>query len=273
MTWSQSISTAVLLALNLASCTPSRPSIESLVEKRDALEEQVRQIKKQVSLNRSLINQAAAEQSRLSEARSAALKGLREVAAAIQSSAQEFQDYRSRYRSVIQSKAHGMHIGDFSVGTRSYQSVTVSSVSNTQLSFMHSGGAAKVELGELPDELQELFAFDPSLSGEDRPSSAEDPLAEAIKLAQSRISQLSESEIADSGPLPETVAMPATPAPAPGTRQGASFSSTEEPYWKRTNSFTGSYWAPMSTRKKKVGGVNSARRYGYSDGSIFYYGP
>ena len=273
MFWGRTIATGALLALPLTACTPSGSSISALAEKRVALEEQLDQIKKQISSERTALNQAVAEHSQLSKSRSGAIKDLREVAAAIQTAAQDFQDYRNRYRAVIQSKAHGMHLGDFSVGIRNYQSVVVSSVNNIQLSFMHSGGAAKVELAQLPDELQELFAFDPSLVEETRDAQDGDPLAEAIKLAQSRVNQLSESPLTDGNGVTGPGAPPASLPPANGIVQGASTSTADEPYWKKTNSFTGSYWAPMSTRKKKVGGVNSTRRYGYSDGSIFNYSP
>jgi hypothetical protein len=71
---------------------------------------------------------------------------------------EEFAAYKKEYRMYIRQKAPGMILKDQTLVERNFPQLKVRSVDDTWFTFEHEGGFARVFMGEVSQELRDLFA-------------------------------------------------------------------------------------------------------------------
>lgn len=146
----------------LPSCHRSEGSLTDLESAIDDLSAKSSQLKKAASALRS-------ELTLLRESMASMAAELDKTCAqAIADSTQQkqivenFANYRIRYHDSMLKRAPGMVLGDLTIQSVAYHNVRVKSLDNWDLSFIHADGFSRVALKDLPDNLKNLFAFDPT---------------------------------------------------------------------------------------------------------------
>jgi len=75
----------------------------------------------------------------------------------------EFEEYMAQYKLSYRAKLKGQSLPSLqTIDSQSYQSVVLSEVTSTEVSFAHSGGVARVPLAKLPPDLHTKFLYDPA---------------------------------------------------------------------------------------------------------------
>jgi hypothetical protein len=82
------------------------------------------------------------------------------VAADLLELKEAFAAYKKEYREYIRQKAPGMILKDQMLLERNFPQLKVRSVNDTWFTFEHEGGLARIYVGEVTQELRDLFACD-----------------------------------------------------------------------------------------------------------------
>ena len=246
-------------------CRPNNSAaIVSLQDRINQLEEKNAASRKELSALRQQYLKDLDVREREFQEFAAGVKKLNEAADGLRTTMQEFGDYKKRYRESIRKRAPGMTLTDIVIGSRVYPKVVVREVSQGEITVLHDSGSAKVPLSSLSQELQDMFAYDPTLEFilSRSQGTGTDWLLNAM--TEAKIALENESDSTSS--RPSTNKSKSNNA-RPQTRSSGYNAFAAQPanssWWRGRSGFTGSYWAPMHSRKQHNGTVNS-----YDSGSF-----
>lgn len=266
----------LLLALaSLTGCRGQRESVVNLVERQEALSQEVEALKREVSETRRSYLKSIQEKELDFQGFADQVRRLSTTADAIRETMQEFALYKQAYRKQARAKAPGTELGDLPVGSQIYRGAKVREVTDTHVAITHENGTTRLPLSAAPPALQDLFAYDPLLDAvvEQASGTGTDWLLSAMDAAQRMIeanplpaggggtvASVTPSASASSGGSTGSAALGSVGASSryvlPSSSGYSYYSTSDIPAWRRFNNFTGSYWAPLRNRRRSGASVN-----------------
>lgn len=159
---SPTIRTLIVCTMLLPSCLRETARLLVLGEQVDALESARRDLARQLSEQRRLVQAASAERDLLMVERSRVEALIGTTGDEINALKSEFADYKADYRHAIQARAKGMALPSLNVGAKHYENTTVRSVTDTELTIVTAQGITRLPLASTPPDIQELFGYDPN---------------------------------------------------------------------------------------------------------------
>lgn len=247
----------LFLALVNLSCNRHSVTLSELMDRQDKLSEETTKLSQQVrELRRTYTRELDAKEADFAEY-AATVKQLNDTAESMRLTVLEMGNYKREYRRVSRSKAPGMILGEVHTGPRVLKDTTVKEVTDTHISLSHRDGTTRILLADAPLDLQDLFAYDPSLDVllKETSGTGTDWLLSAMTTAQNYAANQQDEtapRVASSAPRRNISA--ATPDASYNT---SAYQYESRPTWQRFSNFTGSFWSPLQNRKKVVGTVNT----------------
>ncbi len=235
------LSLAVPFLVALPSCSRNAEEISALIGKIEDLEAGSRDITLQVSEQRRVLQAASRERERAAVQRGETENLIRKTRIEMEAVDAQFSAYRQDYRRAVQSRAKGMPLPDFAIGSTDYSRVVVSSATDTELTVLTNEGVAKVPLASAPLTIQAMFGYDPSTESPGpnvRSESAaylDRVIAEGKTSAQENKRLLADMKAASQKKRPVARAPEAS-------------ACTKAWDWRNTSSFEGSFYAPLRKR-------------------------
>ncbi len=239
----------LFLAGSLVSCSRNLERIAQLSQKLEQLEAEQEEISKELSEQRTKVQVLHGARDKLMEEMVTKSEELDTFVDRIGELQKGFVSYRNEYRKSIRARTKGLVLPDFSVGTKTYKGVSGSSVTSTELVFLHSDGMGKVALADAPANIQEIFAYDPAVPKENSKTaqSVEGFLDQIIKRGRERADEIAEAKNALQKSKIMTKATKGAGVPA-GIPNGLQVPASRD--WQRRSNFTGSYYAPLRDEDK-----------------------
>lgn len=232
----------------MVACSPPR-DVEALQRKVESLETTRHEIQAELRELKATLSRITSEREALSASHREMGAELVQTLTDTKELESAYQKYRAAYRASIQARARGMQIPDFWSDNRLYQDVRVRQLTDHVITFVHKDGSSKLPLSELPEDLQQLFAYQVK---EVAPPAMAGPLI----LQRSLALAIEESRAAAPATImgrtkPQTKPSPQRAPLRSATNRTAPWSSLGGPvragtdWWKDRSGFTGSSWHPL----------------------------
>lgn len=240
--------TIALTGCAMLSCAPRR-DLEALQQKVESLESTRREVQAEVRELKTVLSRITSQREALSAAHREMGTELVQTLADTKAVEAAFLMYRAAYRESIQARARGMHIADFWTDNRLYQNVKIQQLTDHAVSFVHKDGSSKLPLSKLPEDLQQLFAYQvaevaaPPIGG---PTHLQRSLALAIEesLAAAPATVAGAKKTTSMTPMAKVPLRSATNRTAPWSSLGGPVRAGTN-WWKGRSGFTGSSWHPL----------------------------
>jgi hypothetical protein len=150
----------------MSSCNPGAEKaaaaqteeISSLERTKARLEHELKLLRADIERRESEIIQKNDELLKSNDELKAQLEKAQDEAAKLK---REFDDYVSKYKVSLRSKAKGLELPRLEAAQQVFEAVVVREVTPKDVSFSHAGGAARVPLAKLTPDLQRRFLYDP----------------------------------------------------------------------------------------------------------------
>ncbi len=150
----------MVVSLVLSSCNQDDSQSALLREEIKALEDRQTQAQGELSRLKLQMNTITKEKDVLKEQNIKLEADLDAAGKALENLEKEFTSYRSQYKLSIRERAPGMSIGNFVADGKTFMNVKVRQVTEDMIAFLHDAGTDKVRWESLPQNLQDMFAYE-----------------------------------------------------------------------------------------------------------------
>ena len=174
--------------LLLSSCEREQISLGDLESRLEKLESSFSVVKKTANQLRRDLAVVTETRSKLEVEADASRSAVLQIKADRDALVQSFVSYRTEYHDSIIKRATGMELGNLTVDGVTYEGARVKSLDPWELAVQHYAGVTRIDLVDLPENLQALLGYDPSVGPKPEADlvAAGDPVAPTLSVDQAK---------------------------------------------------------------------------------------